>query len=123
MRALHFTLAFVIDLPRGDDFVEHSGERLVLSDDSRRDERRHDELPLTDVGFHGYPGREASGEQVTNKQTNKREALWIKMHHYPSSHNNFPRVTTTEQIHTVILSFRPLMSAFSNIQFDQKKMN
>lgn len=74
-QALHFTLAFVIDLPRGDDFVEHGGERLVLSNDSRRDERRHDELPLTDVGFHGYPGREASGEQVTNKQTNKQMRL------------------------------------------------
>lgn len=59
--ALRFTLAFVIDVPRGDDFVEDRGERLVLSYDSRWDERRHDELPLTDVGLHGYPAREATG--------------------------------------------------------------
>lgn len=55
------TLAFVLDLLRGDDFVEDGGERLVFSDDSGRDERGHDELPLTDVGFHGDPGRETMG--------------------------------------------------------------
>lgn len=48
----------MIDLPRGNDFVEDSCEGLVLSYDSRRDARRHDELPLTDVGFHSYPERE-----------------------------------------------------------------
>lgn len=66
LRALHFTLAFVIDLPRSNDFVEDSSERLVLSYDSRRDEWRHDELPLTDVRFHGYPGRETSGREEDN---------------------------------------------------------
>lgn len=49
----------MIDLPRRDDFVEDSREWLVLPYDSRRDERRHDELPLTDVGFHGYPEEKA----------------------------------------------------------------
>lgn len=55
------TLAFVLDLLRGDDFVEDGSERLVFSDDSGRDERGHDELPLTDVRFHGDSGREATG--------------------------------------------------------------
>lgn len=55
------TLAFVLDLLRGDDFVEDGGERLVFSNDSGWDERGHDELPLTDVGFHGDPGREVMG--------------------------------------------------------------
>lgn len=55
------TLAFVLDLLRGDDFVEDGSERLVFSNDSGRDERGHDELPLTDVSFHGDPGREATG--------------------------------------------------------------
>lgn len=58
----------MIDLPRRDDFVEDSGERLVLSYDSRRDERRHDELPLTDVGFHGYPVRKASERRMKRNQ-------------------------------------------------------
>lgn len=49
------TLALVVDLPRGNDLVEDGGERLVLADDARWDERRHDELPLADVGFHGDP--------------------------------------------------------------------
>lgn len=61
-RASCLTLAFVIDLPRGDDLVEDGGERLVLPDDAGRDERRHDELPLTDVGFHGDPGGKAAGK-------------------------------------------------------------
>lgn len=51
----------MIDLPRGNDFVEDSRERLVLSYDSGGDERRHDELPLADVGFHSYPGGEMVG--------------------------------------------------------------
>lgn len=55
------TLAFVLDLLRGDDFVEDGSERLVFSNDSGRDERGHDELPLTDVRFHGDSGREATG--------------------------------------------------------------
>lgn len=42
-------------LLRGDDLVEDGGERLVFYDDSGRDEWGHDELPLTDVGFHGDP--------------------------------------------------------------------
>lgn len=56
-----FTLAFVIDLPSGNDFIEDSSEGLVLSYDSRWDEWRHDELPLTDVSFHGYPERGGLG--------------------------------------------------------------
>lgn len=55
------TLAFVLDLLRGDNFVEDGSERLVFSNDSGRDERGHDELPLTDVRFHGDSGREATG--------------------------------------------------------------
>lgn len=51
----------MIDLPRGNDFVEDGSERLILAYDSRRDEWGHDELPLTDVGLHSYPGREATG--------------------------------------------------------------
>lgn len=67
------TLALVVDLPRGDDLVEDGGERLVLADDARWDERRHDELPLADVGFHGDPvcvwrkggrGAESGGRRV-----------------------------------------------------------
>ena len=57
----------MVDLPRGDDFVEDGGERLVLPNDSRRDERGHDQLPLTDVGFHGDPGREATGDKQRHK--------------------------------------------------------
>lgn len=64
-RASCLTLAFVVDLPRGDDLVEDGGERLVLPDDAGRDEWRHDELPLTDVGFHGDPGGEAPPRQET----------------------------------------------------------
>lgn len=97
--AIHFTLAFVIDLPGGNDFVEDSSKRLILSYDSRGDEWRHDELPLTDVGFHGYPGREVSGWErsaasiVDRRQTNGQESCKSnerlsrsldKMDHYPS---------------------------------------
>lgn len=60
LRARRLTLAFMVDIPRSNDFVEDSRERLILSYDSGRDERRHDELPLADVGFHGYPGGDIS---------------------------------------------------------------
>lgn len=62
-----FTLALVIDLPGGNDFVEDSGERFILSNDPRWDERRHDELPLTNVGLHSYPVRE--GDRRRNRLT------------------------------------------------------
>lgn len=71
-KEVRFTLPFVIDLPCGDDFVEDGGERLILSDDPRWNERGHDELSLSDVGFHGNPGREASGQQVRWKKTRWR---------------------------------------------------
>lgn len=56
----------MVDLPGVNDFVEDGGERLVLSNDPGWEERRHDELPLTDVGLHSYPGREKKGERGIN---------------------------------------------------------
>ena len=47
----------MVDLPGVNDFVEDGGERLVLSNDPGWEERRNDELPLTDVGLHSYPER------------------------------------------------------------------
>lgn len=49
------TLSFVVDLSCGNDLVENGDKRLVLDDDTRRHEWRHDELPLSDVRFHGNP--------------------------------------------------------------------
>lgn len=37
-----FTLSFVVNLSRCDDLVEDGSEWLILANDTRRDERRHD---------------------------------------------------------------------------------
>lgn len=43
----------MVDLAVSDDLVEDGRERLILPNDLRRNERRHDQLPLTNVRFHG----------------------------------------------------------------------
>ena len=57
------TLALVVDLPRGDDLVEHGGEGLVLPADPGGAEWGHDELALANVRFHGDPGS-GGGDKV-----------------------------------------------------------
>ena len=68
------TLALVVDLPRGDDLVEHGGEGLVLPADPRCAEWGHDELALADVRFHGNPASEGGGKVKTHAHTQNARA-------------------------------------------------
>lgn len=73
-------MALVVDLTGGDDFVEDGTEGLILPDHPGRHQRRHDELPLSDVGLHGNPeaGRERCRATNTTKATPNNIINWDK---------------------------------------------